>query len=345
MRTIEDLLAKRRLQPAYDEELWDFMEAQFGRNLMNLSLDELQQRLHALERNTLYLDNGQTPRDDLHADRGWLSPWWWLRVRHWTIREFEHRGAKPVPTQPIAEPAALRDEFVGVNGGGSRLLVRIGSTDWLPDMLSKGRLRFVRASWYRNAGLDVARRDDELSKAYKRPGQALRISMADGAEMKAIGDVEFASKRAVESGGALREIEYWLCSFSSELDPRLFQEFKSDDPAKDAVIVIFEPDAFVRQALTSLNRAAPVAVKQLFPINYYDPRYPPRDRLSPLNWKTFEFALQQEMRFALDPEDGPALSATDEFFVEIGSINAIAGVYRPDGVKLAGAGPDSFMKR
>lgn len=79
---IDEILERRRAMAAYDEELWAFMAQVGGRNLVNLADTSLQSRLAQIDKNILYLDSGLTPRDELPADHGWLSPWWWMRACH-----------------------------------------------------------------------------------------------------------------------------------------------------------------------------------------------------------------------------------------------------------------------
>jgi len=343
MSGVDRVLAIRRGQTAYDEELWRFMDRVIGPNLRNLEVAELQQRLDEIDRNIQYLDPGRTPRDGLPPERGWMSPWWWLRQRYWTTLEFDRRTLAPGGTPTVPPPLPVHPDLVGVMGGGRRQLVRIGSAKWLLPMLERGTLRFARASFYRQPSLGVARADDELAKSYRRPGQVINITTSDGRAIPALGDVQFTRRRAIEARAGLAEVEYWLCSFSSELDPRLFDEFGGPDPSDDACIIIHDPEAFVRQALKPLIALAPRAAKELFPVEYYDPWYPPAETLSPLRAKEHRYAFQQEMRFVLDPEAGPDLAAGDALFAEVGSLTAIAGLYDRDGRKIAGAGPATFL--
>lgn len=342
MARIDDIIDERRQQRSYDEELWAFMDKVGGRNLINLTGTSLQARLDAIDRNIQYLDSGSASRDSCREERGWLSPWWWLRARYWTLLEFEHRELIPRTTPEIPPMPALAAGLIGVVGGGRRLLVRISKMGWLMDVLNNGNLRFAPASSYRDPELDAARGDDELNKTYRRPGQVVQIVGPDGRKIDAIGDVSFSTRRAVERGGELAEVQYWMCSFSSDLDPRLFGEFESDDPTEDACLIILEPDAFIRRALPVLNDAVPLATKSLFPTDYYDPHHLDR-ALSTVRSKDFRYAYQREMRLVLDPEGGGPLAGGGPLFVRIGSIADIAGVYSPDGRKLAGAGPDRFL--
>jgi hypothetical protein len=98
---------------------------------------------------------------------------------------------------------------------------------------------------------------------------------------------------------------YWFCSFSSDLDPRLFVEFADPTGAEDACFVIYDPMAFVKRVRPKLNAAAPAATKHLFPNDYFDPHHPPAERLSAVRHKHFFYAFQMEMRFLVDPEGTP----------------------------------------
>jgi hypothetical protein len=341
---LENIILLRKQQPFYDEELWTFMHQAEGRNLANLSNIDLQVRLDDIDRNIQYLDTGNTPRDKLHPDdRGWLSPWWWLRARHLTMLEFEHRSLIPNPSSDIAVMPELAAGLTGVMGGGKRMLARVSKVEWLMNTLTRGCLRFAPAASYLDSTLNAARGDDELRKTYRRPGQALTISTQSGQRIQAVGDVAFSSVRAVQNGVKLANTPYWLCSFSSDLDPRLLLEFPSDKPEEDGCLVIFEPYVFVQRALPVLNKIAPLVVKSLFPTDYFDPYYVGQNGLSAVRSKDFRYAYQREMRFVLDPEGRPVFSNRDPAWAEIGTIEDIAAVYSRTGEKLSGIGPNNFL--
>lgn len=231
----------------------------------------------------------------------------------------------------------------GIVDGGRPMLVRISRESWLMDLLD-GILRFAPAALYLDPTLDSARRDDELKKTYRRPGQVIQITGPEGRKIETIGDVFFSAHRALEQDTKLTDVPYWMCSFSSDLDPRLFEEFGKTDPTEaEACLIVFEPNEFVRRALSPLNDAAPLVRKSLFPVNYFDPHYTHRGTLSARQSKDFRYAYEREMRFVLDPEGGPPLGDGGPFFVKIDSIADIAGVFSRSGRKLAGIGPDTFL--
>ena len=338
---IDPILALRTPSPSHDTELWEFADGTLGRPLQNLTVGELQNRLSQIDRNIQYLDSGSTPRDTLRADKGWISPWWWFRTRHRTILEFSNRGITPTATPDIPAEPLTAGAIKGVCAGGTLLLTRISARRYLDDMLHRGVVRLAPASTYRDTTLGAARADEELAKTYRRPGNELRITGPDGRPIKLIGDVSFSSQRSLYKGGAMQEIPYWMCSFSTDLDPRLFSEFGTGPDS--ACIVIFDPREFVRRALPHLNRAVPHATKQLLSNEYFDPYYPPAGRLSVLRDKEMPYAYQREIRLIVDPEGSPLYAVDKPIFIEAGSIEDIAAIYAPDGRKLSGVGPDSFL--
>lgn len=337
MPGISELLNVRCTHKMYDHELWRFLHDLRPRNLINLSDEALRHRLFSIERNIQYLDSETTPRDSLQPERGWLSPWWWWRARYWTLIEFELRKIQILTSPEVVKPHNVVKGLVGTFSGGRKLLVRISKISWLLETLESGSVRFAPASSYVDSALDEARQDDEMKKSYRRPGQQIRISAEDGSALNAIGDVEFSTTRAISGGAA----PYWMCSFSTDLDPRLFDDFKSSD-GDDGCIVIFDPIEFVRRALPVLNEVAPFATKSLFPTTYFDPYNLDQDDLCTLKSKDFKYAYQREMRLVLDPE-GYSLAEGGPLFVKVGSIADIAAVYGKDGKKIAGVGPVSFL--
>jgi len=340
MAKIEEIIRGWRSQELYDEELWDFVSRLDGRRLENLTDDELQLRLAKIDKNIQFLDPGPGPRDALPPERGWISPWYWVRLRYWTTTEMALRSMEPAKSPDVPAMPVLKPDFRGIHAGGRKLLVRISRAPFLMDSLERGRLRFAPASSYREIEGDSARSDDEMRKGYRRPSSALSINLPDGQPVVPIGDVNFTTHRTVGNGSV--EVPYWLISYSTDLDPRLFSEFQSAE-GDDAVMVVFDVEQFLKRALPHLNRAAALSEKLLHQINYYDAYCPPSQSLSPLTFKDMRFAYQREFRFILDPGQREQLADGDVLFVDIGSIADIAGVYEPDGRRVGGAGPDSYF--
>lgn len=345
---LNELLALRRVDTRhFDPEVWAFTDqidlSKSGvSRLVNVDDAALQKRLDSIETNIQYLDTGQPVSAGHTAFSGWKSPWWWWRARHLTLLEFERRGLTPVPAPVIPPPIVLAPALRGVNTGGGELLVRLSQKRYLMQMLQAGQLRFAPAASYDDSRLDAARADDEMAKAYQRPGQVLRITTEDGRAIEAIGDVSFARQRRSEDAGALVDHPYWMMSFSSDLDPRLLDAFASADPDEDAFLVVFDVRAFFERAAPVLADAAPGGTYSLVQNDYFDPYYPPGDGLQAIRSKLMAYAYQREVRFAVDPLGYLKTAADGCLYVEIGSIEDIAGVYGRDGSKIAGIGPATW---
>lgn len=58
--------------------------------------------------------------------------------------------------------------------------------------------------------------------------------------------------------------------------------------------------------------------------------------------KDMRFGYQREVRIMLDPGHGRAVD-DGAFTIPIGSIEDIATIHTPDGRRVAGTGPDSFL--
>lgn len=351
MSGIPQILERRRTHRYWDPELWDFFErvsfvsredlndrSVEPRPLEYLSDTALQTRLNSIELNIQYLDGADRRRDEMSPDDGWLSPWWWLRLRHWTLSEFARRGLDAQPSPAVVEPIPVGEDFRGIHSGSTPKLFRISRLPYLKDMLEHGNVRFGSASGYQSIENDEARADNEMKKGYKRSGRRVTITTLDGRPITALEEVSFDTARMTSD---MVELPYWMLCLSTDLDPRLFDDFPSAE-GDDAVISIFDPDEFMRR----IRRAMAVTLPDVhvFPetVFYYDIYHPPRRDISPLTMKEMRFAYQREVRIVLDPGHAEAI-AEGAFTIGIGSIKDIAAIYTPDGRRVAGSGPDSFL--
>jgi hypothetical protein len=350
MTNIETIIERRRTQAQWDPLLWDFVERIAGvpheqlneatvqpRPLEYLSDQALQLRLESIERNIQYLDAGDPARDALPPEDGWLSPWWWLRLRHWTLSEFARRGVDVKLTTPVPPADVLPDAFRGIHSGSTPKLFRISQLPFLMDMLERGRLRFGPAQSYQKIESDAARADNEMTKGYKRSGRSVTITTEDGRAIVALEDVSFDTSRMTPD---MVEVPYWMLCCSTDFDPRLFDEFPSAE-GDDAMIAIFHPDEFLRRIRAAIAATRPDVDVFATTIFYYDVYHPPRRDISPVTMKTMRFAYQRELRIVLDPGHSEPI-ADCAYTVEIGAIKDIAGVYSAQGHLVAGSGPARF---
>ena len=217
------LLKERRPDLRFDEVLWRFLDSQ-TMNLRNVSPRDLGERWAGLAKNILYLLGAA--RDVSPIERRGFSSWWWLRSLVQTEAELERRSLLRPAVPDVPGPYLLRPEFTLSNAERPQFWSRIGEERYLINTMEKGEIRFRAASSYDDASLNAARRDRELEKIRKRPGQVLEITGPDGRRLSApIGDVTFSFVFGREINGRLQPAEYWLSSWSSDFDPRLFAEF------------------------------------------------------------------------------------------------------------------------
>jgi|GEM_PF-6360096 len=153
---IDAIIERRRRQPQWDPDLWDFAERVHfvsrdelndrtivPRPLEHVSDKALQARLDAIDRNIQYLDVADEPRDDWPPEKGWLSPWWWLRLRRWTLSEFARRSLALQPAIEVAPPVPLHLDFLGIYAGKPPRMFRLSRLPYLMRFLDQRELRFV----------------------------------------------------------------------------------------------------------------------------------------------------------------------------------------------------------
>ncbi|QFT82200.1 hypothetical protein FIU89_16355 [Roseovarius sp. THAF27] len=329
----------------FDIELWDFVEEVQYRRLVNLTDSELRQRLRDIDKNICFLEPTPQSRLMLNPDRGWLSPSYWCRLRHWTISEFRHRSLELPEAYHFPEVCDTDQAFDGILRGGEKRLVRISRLPWLKDTLDFGRLRLAPASSYQLIQNDLSRTDDEMRRSSKVPGEYVSITAENGKKIDVLGDfIKSRTRRCLQTN---LDFDYWLLSFSTDLDPRLLSDFPSPH-GDDGFLVIFDVLEFVRRCVPKLNEIAPLSDKSLEQIEYQDPYYPTyseQKNLSVRATKEMRFAYQREWRLTVDPSGREVLGNGEAFFLDVGSLSDIAALYAKNGRKLHGAGPSSFWPR
>lgn len=309
-----------------------------GPSLRNLTVEALGKRLWAIEKNIQFLDSSLLVSKTTRDHEGWTSFAWWLRARHWTLMEINHRNLKVDPSPIVVEGLTLDQSIHDLTLGDTGILARVGQAKYLKPFLH-GELRFTPASSYNDSKLGTARADDEMRKSRMRPGQEIRIVLEDGTPIQAIGDVSFSKVRAVEINGALAERPYLFCSFSNEVDPRLIAEFSN----ADAILVMTDVDEFMRRSIGHLNAVVPNTRKGLVPNDYFDPYYHDRDKLGAIRSKEMDYAFQREVRFVIDPGEDIGLAAA-VLTTKTRSFADIAGLYDVDGKLIDGSGPPRLFQ-
>lgn len=334
-----ELVGQRRQDSRCDVELWRLMDHQSG-TLRDLTNDDLAERWRGIAKNILYLVGPSRDVDGLNANA--FSSWWWLQKLIHTEFELERRSL-PKPNVPdIPCPSALGPQFYIDRAIAPRYWARVSEAVHLLKTLHDGEIRFRPASSYDDPLLNVARRDREMEKIRKRPGQVTTITLPNGAHSNPIGDVSYSRRSAVETDGVLRDREYWISSWSLEFDPRLFAEFsEAGKPPCDAAIVVWDTGAFADRVEAAALRSLPGWLFAPYPIRYFDPHdLQPTEALDASMEKDFSFGCQRELRLGLRPPN--PIEKGEPILLQIGSLIDIAGLYSSDGHKLGGVGPPTW---
>lgn len=191
-------------------------------------------------------------------------------------------------------------------------LTKFGKTEHIKGAYEYGRLRIAPASSYNDPSLNPAQTDDELQHSTVTPNERLIFELrgldADGREVNIPAEpLELHRMKTVA------DFYVWCCGLG--YDARLFHEFEAD-----AALVIHNIDAFVQRLA--------LAVAKVFrgdmlhgPLGYYDSYTSRPEQVRPIFGKRFEFAWQNEYRFAWQIPEG---SAVAPFFVELGLLSSIS---------------------
>jgi len=326
---LQKLIDERRSDSRFDEELWLFLDNR-TRTLRNVADEALTDRSRSVGKALLWLLD--EPRDQVPCRAGYWSSWWWLRCWTQTQAELRRRDLTTPAPPDVAGPVALRAECRPVQAWWPVLWSRVGERQHLLDTLRLGRIRFQPAANYDDASLNDARRDNELERHRMRPSQSLIFTKEDGTSMRgATGDVRFT----ITTG------PYWISCWSCELDPRLIDEFAAGDASVDSCIAVWDTEEMGNRIEAAAKQDLPGWTFADMPIQYRDPYAMEADPKLPVSMtKDISFAYQRELRLGLLPPSRAA--ETSALFIEIGSVEDIAGVYDRAGQKLMGSGPASL---
>jgi hypothetical protein len=102
-------------------------------------------------------------------------------------------------------------------------LYRFGKREYLEDFL-QGKLSFAIASSYDDVKLTVAQRDNERSRKFK-PDLKKHLFAINGSPIDALKEVEI---NLTARDADRKPLDYYLMSFTSVYDTRLFSEFQAD---------------------------------------------------------------------------------------------------------------------
>lgn len=323
---LDKILLDRQLNPQFDAELWRFLERQF-KTLRGISDEILRERHRNICESILWLVAEDSDAEPIES--GHCSTWWWLRALTQTETEMTRRGLVADNPPEVPESIALVEECRSDRRSHARVWSRVSERRWLLDTLKTGMIRFSPAESYDNASLNAAQRDDELRRHRFSPGEAVRITTASGKIVTPIGDIRYTRQTT----------PYWISSWTLGVDLRLIPVFGEGRPEVDSVLVLWKPEEFGARIDQNVTKTLPGWRFADIPITYIDPHaLIPDQQLTVSMTKDMSYAIQRELRLALNPPDQHVDVAS--FFLHIGSIEDIAGIYDTAGHKVAGSGPD-----
>jgi hypothetical protein len=124
----------------------------------------------------------------------------------------------------------------------------------------------------------------------------------------------------------------------------MFAEFsQGPGPACDAVIVVWNTEEFAERLAKHIYRSFPGWAFADIPISYFDPYdMQPESKHRASTHKDFAYGYQRELRLGLMPPH--LVDDTDPIIVLVGNLSDIAALYHRNGHRLAGTGPDNFLR-
>jgi hypothetical protein len=198
----------------------------------------------------------------------------WYELLEHVQEEYRRRGVAqppegflkdarvPDPTSPMAAAAIKAVSGISVPAEGA-YLVKLGKHHHMLDLCERGRLFLRPASYYADASLNSAIRDDELAlDAFGLQSEVL-IEVFDHrtgqrkAATRPLGNLTYTSRSRTN---------YYVYCMSQTLDFRLFGDF-----GYNACVVIRDPDEFEERLRKAVAEHLPGWIGMGGPVRYVDP--------------------------------------------------------------------------
>lgn len=295
------------------------------RYLQGTSADELAQRFRDIVSNLVVLqDDGklgvrqplpvQSPGGffwtclthclEEYAIRGWDVP----DIGR-SLKGLEQQGRHvPRSTWPDAPRGA--EVFARKRAEVGPLLAKYTKGRYVDSALRRGEIRISPASNYSDPSLNPAQRDGELKRVFIHPASdvELKVPARRGGPptkpIKPIRDVEYH---------LTSKTNYYVYCLSTELDPRLLQDFDAD-----GCLVVRDRRVFIERLLSAFERQMPGWCGMAQPVCYVDPYLSSSRDLDLFFTKPARYFYQGEFRFVWLPED--ARQVLDPVLLTLGSL-------------------------
>ncbi len=201
-----------------------------------------------------------------------------------SLRPKNQRLPELIPSIPLQQP----------------YLVKYGRRRFLESMLREGKIRIAPASYYADASLNPAIRDDELSA--ELDVNAFGLQGWGGLRGPAVAHWPLRARVRKRLG-----TNYYVYCTSTVLASQLLLDFRAD-----ACVIVHDPEAFSTRVHSAVMRQLPAWRLLRGPVEYYDPLQVNEAAVDVLSWKHFRYAYQKEFRLAwLPPSPATHLAPLD----------------------------------
>lgn len=300
-------------------ELWRLQYRQ-KRYMEHISQDDLDKRIEDVFRNSLTLtEEGKIGLRQISSD----GEYWMIMWTH-LLEEMSLRGSGiphanmfppetfPKTTWPHAPSAAKA--LKGREFEDGRYLFKYGKNEHLNQMVKNGVIKISPATFYNDASLNSAIKDDELILSV--------ITHPDFINMVHIDQVTKEETIIKPTGNVTTTFElstnYYVFCMSHICDFRLYDDFEAD-----TCLIIKDVKGFLYRLNAAFMEQKGLWGYMADHVRYIDPLNPPKEKEIDLFFcKHFRYSYQKEIRAVWIPEK--PLKQLEPIYLEIGSMDSYA---------------------
>jgi hypothetical protein len=299
-----------------NHEIWR-INYRNNRYMEYISKEELEQRAKDIFSNLIILSpEGNCSLRKVNNDGLYWMIIWTELLEEFVIRYGNHpsgfesgfmKDSKIIKTVIYNEAKIAIDKIGGIK---DNCIYKYSKKQYNLESLKNGRFRIAPASFYNDASLNYAIKDNELIFDIFNPPKDITVTLLKNNQtINLLGNV----KRTYELS-----TNYYVQCLSTAYTYREFNDFEAD-----SCLIIYDIQRFVEKIRKELLKKFKNFEFYFDNIEYIDPLKHKREP-SVLFSKHFRYSYQNECRFVFLPEE-PILDLK-EFFIEIGSMEEYAEI-------------------
>jgi hypothetical protein len=196
---------------------------------------------------------------------------------------------------------------------GSPVWAKYGQRKYMEAALTEGKIRVAPASFYDDASLNTAVRDDELTAEIWCDPRVPFTVAPPGSVVYPVTGVPVRLRLSSN---------YYVYCLADRLSTRLLFDFEAD-----ACLLIREPDTFLKRVRHAMEDQLPGWHFISTEVEYFDPLQVQPAEVDVLTAKHFRYAYQEEVRLAWVPPT--PIHRLDPVFLTLGSLEDIAEIVLP----------------